>query len=310
MGVAAPPPNPVASRSPGLSRPIREPVMKVTRYDRISAGMISLVLGLIVTVFAIIMWWLSTRPPRIDFLVPMEMVEAGGGSEDGAPDETLNIESPEDPNDNPSPSEEVLDPTEVSEVVDNVVQLADQATQQAEPITAQMSESDGVPGSAQGTGRRGLGSGPGDGGIPNEQRWFIRYADESALNEYARQLDFFGIEMGALLNDGQLVYLSNVSSAAPNKRVTRSGKDEQRLYMTWQGGGRKAADVKLFERSGVDASRAVLFHFYPKKTEQLLLTKEYEYAKRHVKEIRRTYFVVVKQGNGFDFVVTRQTYLR
>ncbi|MEW4488117.1 hypothetical protein AB1L42_08545 [Thalassoglobus sp. JC818] len=294
--------SPVASNVP-------EPVMKLTFFDRLSAGMIAFVLGLILVVIAIVIWWATTRPPKQTFLVPMEMVEISGGAEDGAPDETLKVESPEDPAENPSPNEEVLDEQELTEVVDNVVELADQATQQAQQVNAVSTDASGTPGSADGTGRRGLGSGPGEGGIPNEQRWFIRYSDEASISEYAKQLDFFGIEMGALLPSGQLVLLSGMSST-PKKVTKSSGKGETRLYMTWQAGNRKAADAELFKRAGVDVSDAILFHFYPKKTEQLLLQTEFEYAKRNAKEIRRTYFVVTRKGSGYNFVVTRQTYLR
>jgi len=289
---------------------VREPVMRINFFDQFSSGMIAGVFGLILTVVAIIIWWATVVPPRPDFLVPMEMVEVSGGAEDGAPDETLKIESPEDPTENPSPSEEVMDEQEVSEVVENVVELAQQATTQAQQVQSQSSNTSGTPGSANGTGRRSLGSGPGSGGIPNDQRWFIRYGDDSSLDEYAKQLDHFGLELGALLPSGQLVLISNVSAASPKKVVKTSGKGENRLYMTWQGGNRKDADEKLFKKAGVNASGAVLFHFYPKKTEQLLLTLEYNHAKRKASEIRRTYFVVVKKGSGYDFVVTRQTYLR
>lgn len=285
---------------------MKDPVMKVTGFDRLSSGMIAIVLGLIVGVFAIVVWWATTRPERQEFLVPMEMVEISGGAEDGAPDETLKIESPEDVSENPS--EDVLDETEVTEVVENVVELADRATTQAQQV--QTTEATGSPGSADGTGRKALGSGPGKGGIPNEQRWFIKYADDVSLSEYAKQLDHFGIELGALLPSGQLVYITNVANATPTKRTASSGKGEQRLYMTWQGGSRKQADEKLFQKAGVNVSNAILFHFYPKKTEQQLLRLEYQYGKRKASEIRRTYFVVVKQGSGYAFVVTRQIYLR
>lgn len=298
---------PVKQR-PGKSphKPIREPVLKINRFDRLSAGMISAVLGLATGVVCIVIWWATTRPPREEFLVPMEMVEVSGGSEDGAPDETLKIESPEDPN--PNPSEEVLDEQQLTEVVENVVELSTTASMQAQQVV--VTEASGTPGSADGTGRRGLGSGPGEGGIPNEQRWIIRYSDESSLTEYKKQLDAFGIELGALLPSGQLVILSNVSAATPKKETKTSGKGETRLYMTWQGGSRKAADAKIFQENGIDASKAIMFHFYPKPTEQQLMTLEFQYAKRKASEIRRTYFVVVKQGSGYAFVVTRQVYMR
>lgn len=282
-----------------------DPVMKVNGFDRLSAGLISFVLGLIGVVIAILIWWATTRPPRTDFLVPMEMVEVGG-EEDGAPDETLQLESPEDPTENPSPTEDVLEQTELTEFVEDVVELADSATQQVNAIPVSQP---GTPGSAEGTGRKRLGNGPGN-AIPNEERWFIRYSDKSSVDEYAKQLDFFGIEMGALLPTGQLVLMSDMSSAKPKQSTKSSGKGETRLYMTWQAGNRKAADEALFKKIGVDVSNAILFHFYPKKTEQMLLQLEFDHAKRKASEIRRTYFVVAKKGSGFQFVITRQTYLR
>ena len=216
---------------------------------------------------------------------------------------------PEDPTENPTPNEEVLDETEITEIVENVVELAEQSTKQAQQVIARQDFATGTPGSADGTGRRPLGAGGGAGGVPNEQRWFIRYADQTSLTEYAKQLDFFGIELGALIPSGQMIYLSNLSKGF-QKRTATSGKSESRLYMTWQGGTRKEADEQLFQKAGVNVTGAILFHFYPKQTEQLLLKLEYEYQKRKPTEIRRTYYVVVRQGSGYAFVVTRQIYLR
>jgi hypothetical protein len=301
-----------ASRDRAAGKPIREPVLKVNRYDQISAGMISIVMGLGVGVLSVFLWWLTTRPPVQEFLVPMEMMAspAAGGSEFGAIDETLKIESPEPVAENASNVEEASSDADVVEMLETATELAEQASQQAQQVMLDSAATGGAPGSALGTGRRALGSGPGEGGIPNEQRWFIRYADDSSLAEYGRELDYFGLELGALLPDGQLVYLKNFSTGTPVKRTASSGKGEQRLYMTWQGGARKQADVQLFAAAGVDASKSVLFHFYPPAAEQLLLRKEYAFAGRKAQEIRRTYFVVVKQGTGYDFVVTRQTPLR
>lgn len=292
------------SGSPAASTQLREPVMRVTFFDQLSSGMIAFVLGLIVIVISIIIWWATTRPPKTQFLTPMEMVEVGG-DEDGVPDETLQLESPEDPTENPSPTEEVLEQAELTEFVEDVVELADNATQQVNAIPVSQP---GNPGSAVGTGRRRLGSGSGN-AVPNEERWYIKYSDKASVDEYAKQLDFFGIEMGALLPSGQLVLMTGMSGS-PKKTVKSSGKGESRLYMTWQAGNRKAADETLFKKIGVDVSNAILFHFYPKKTEQMLLQLEFDYKKKKASEIRRTYFVAAKKGSGYQFVVTKQTYMR
>lgn len=299
-----PPSQTKVTKQPSTTSSVREPVLKLTAFDMLGAGMISFVFGLILVVIAIIIWWATTRPPKFDSLVIMEMVNVGG-EEDGVPDETLQLESPEDPNDNPSPTEEVLEEAELTDFVEDIIELADVATQQVNAIPVSQP---GTPGSAVGTGRKHLGNGPGN-AISNEERWFIRYSDKTSVANYAKQLDYFGIEMGALVPSGQLILMTNMSKT-PKKTVKTSGKGEKRLYMTWQAGNRKAADEALFKNINVDVADAILFHFYPRKTEQLLLQTEFNYAKRKASEIRRTYFVVAKKGSGYQFIVTKQTYLR
>ena len=155
-----------------------------------------------------------------------------------------------------------------------------------------------------------MGSGPGEGGIPRHQRWFIRFAQGSSLTEYAKQLDFFGIELGALYPTQQkLVYVKNFSTKAVRRQV-KTGANEKRLYMNWQSGSLKKTDHQLFKRAGVDTRGAMVLHFYPSGTENMLAKLERDFRKRNVKTIRRTIFSVRKQGNGYRFLVTRQTYLR
>ncbi len=285
---------------PGASA-IPQPYLKVTRHDKISATMYVIVITL--TVLAILaLTRVKWEEPPIQ-LVPMEFV-ADGGYEDGNPDETLLVESPFEETPNPSPAEEVIEEDNLQEVLENVVELSETASEQAVQVTSTEELNSGTPGSARGTGRP-LGSGGGRyGGIPAEERWFIRFADGSSVDEYARQLDFFGIELGVLL-PGRLVFISNMSTT-PRVREVATGSGEERLYMTWQGGNRKDADVKLFQRAGIDASQGTIFHFYPPQTEQLLVTLEQQYAGRRTQEIRRTYFIVARGGDGFVFNVTRQ----
>ena len=281
------------------------PVMRVTRYDRVSSGMIAVVLGLILTVIGIIAWWYTTRPAPDQVLVPLEIM-ATGGYEDGSPDETLSIESPLEEVPNAIPEEKELP---IQDALDVVIEFSDRATEQIEQVVD--IQEDGVPGSMTGTGRPlGEGGGPG-GGVPAEQRWFVRFAEDGSLDVYARQLDAFGIELGIVFpSRGELIYLSNLSRTPPSQRTVKTGANEQRLYMTWQGGQRKDADSKLFQRAGIDTTGGIIFHFYPRETEQKLLQLERSYANRSPREIRRTYFVVIPQGNSFTFAVTRQQYLR
>ena len=276
------------------------PVMKVTRYDRVSSFMIALVLGMILVVSVIIAYYLEIRKSDTIELIPIEMIDMGGGDPDGQPDETLHVESPEDINPNASPVDEAIEEEELTETLENVVELADRATKQVERVTAN-TDASGTPGSAVGTGARPLGEGPGSGGgVSPWVRWVIRF-NESSTTEYAKQLNHFGIEL-AVYNpaSNKLTYLSG--------KTTNGFKDE-RIYFQWAGGARERIDRQLFQQKGINTSGGKIYHFYPNKTVQLLATVERDYRNRNAKEIRRTYYSVVKQGSGYTFLVTKQTYL-
>lgn len=291
--------------------PVRPPVLKVTRFDLVSAAVIAGALGLAVLMIWLTALWATNRPAESESFVPVELVEFPGGSEDGAPDETLLVDSPEDVTDDPSMAEIESAEPEVTEMLDNVLELAETANNQAQEQFETDLQNAGKMGSATGTGRRPLGMGLGEKGLPREQRWFVSFANGGTLDEYARQLESFQIQLGALLPSGKLIYLSNLTDARPKTREETDGSREKRMYMTWQGGKLRAADRQLFEKAGIDITGGILFHFYPKPAEQQLARLEYERAQksnRTIDQIRRTYFVVQRSGNGYSFLVTRQIF--
>lgn len=285
---------PSAAAAPSRATPVRVPVMRVTRYDRVTSFMIALVLGLVVGVVWLMVVWFTNKLPAPAPPAELEIVEIAGGEEDGAPDETLQVESPEDPVEDPA----------VEEMLENVVELSNQLAE-LKPPSPEVTGS--KVGSAQGTGRAPLGSGGGPGRLGREQRWFVRFSDSGTLEIYAQQLDFFGIELGALM-PGRIVYLSNLSADRPTSRTVTSGGNETRMYMTWRGGNRRDGDIRLFQKAGIDVGGAVIFHFYPKPTEDTLARLERDYANRPANQIRRTYFSVQGTPGRFQFVVTRQSY--
>ena len=290
---------------------IAAPVLRDTLYDRVSSWSIAIFVSLGLICFCVVAMWFGSQLPKKPDAVPVEMVELPGGFEDGSPDETLRVDSPEPEVHDASPADVQSDQTEIAEALEAVVELSENATQQVQQQFDTAVQNTGKVGSAKGTGRKGLGVGSGTGGLPREQRWFVRFGDRTGLDEYARQLEFFGIELGALLPDGRLAYLSKLTQSPPQVRYSKSGAGEQRLYMTWQGGDRRGADVELFKRGSVDVrGDTVIFHFYTKATESKLVQLEREYRGRPVSQIRRTYFAVESAGTGYQFSVIRQTYLQ
>lgn len=288
------------------------PHIKLTKYDVAVSTLITTATCAGLALMVMFFMWLSNLLPA-PVSKKVVMLPAGdGGYEDGDPDATPNVESPEDATVDPSLANEETDVTELEEVTEQVLEVAENAAALVAPNEFTDSRNTGMPGSAEGTGGRPLGSGgPGRGGAKREQRWFVEFADSGNLASYAEQLDFFGIELGALFAaDSRLVYLSNMQQAQPTMREIRAaeGEAERRLFMNWAEGSeeRRAADVELFRKATIDASQAAIMHFYPAATEENLATIEQEFDGRTASEIRRTYFRVRRTGSGFEFYVQNQ----
>lgn len=287
----------------------RGPHIKLTRYDIVVSILQTSALCAGLTFMVMLFIWLSNLLPT-PISRKIEMMAGDGGWEDGTPDASPNVESPEDAVPDPSVSNEETDVTQLEEVVEQVVEIAENAAVIEAPNEFTQQNNSGVPGSAEGTGGRPLGSGgPGRGGAKRENGWFVEFADKGDLDSYAQQLDFFGIELGLLIKEeSRLVYLSGVSKTPPTVREVRNGEGEKRLFMNWQDGSqeRMKADIELFQRAGIDASKGAILHFYPPATEQILAQLETSYANQPASAIRRTTFQVQRAGNGFEFVVSRQ----
>lgn len=290
------------------SRRAPAPHIKVTRYDMaVSTLLTSVTCAGLAFVVMLCIWLSNLITPPIDRKVTMEAGD--GGYEDGDPDASPDVESPEDEVADPSVTNEEVDVTQLEEVVEQVVDVADNAAAVVVPNEFTENQNSGIPGSADGKGGRPLGSGgPGRGGAKREQRWLVEFAEQGNLETYAEQLDFFKIELGALFPDGRLVYLNNLSQAVPTSREIAATDNEKRLYMSWQEGSeeRRKADIELFLKAKMDVTQAQIMHFYPAETEELLASLELAYGNRTAMEIRRTYFQVKRAGGGFEFVVARQ----
>jgi hypothetical protein len=285
------------------------PVLRVTRYDVVSSGMMAVLIALGASFILLTATWYATRVPPRPAAIPVEIVEISGGAEDGAVGETLRVDAPAPEAADASNAQFPSEANEIQETFDSVLELANEAVSQTERQFEMGTRNSGKVASAKGTGRRGLGVGPGSGGIPREQRWFVRYADQQTIEEYGRQLDYFEVELGTI-KDGKLLYLSKLSAPRPTVRSVDSGASEQRLYLTWQGGARKSADLQLFQRAGIDVGSGVIFQFYAKATENQLARLELDYKNRKAEEIRRTYFVVNRTSAGYEFAVSNQTYVK
>jgi len=160
-----------------------------------------------------------------------------------------------------------------------------------------------------GTGGPGLGFGPGDGGVDRPDRWTIVFPPDQTIDDYARQLDALRVEMAVVMGQNELMYVSHFSSPEPTTRYG-NGRSDSRLYFAWQGRGRKASDLALLTKAGIDVGEKVVLQFYPAEAEERLAQLEVHYRGRQPSEIRVTRFTVVPKGNGYDFQVLTQETLR
>ena len=89
-----------------------------------------------------------------------------------------------------------------------------------------------------------------------------------------------------------------------------SGQSEGRLFFLWQGRGRKASDIALLRKAGIDVGDKMVLQFYSPGVEEKLAQLEVRYKGRQPGEIRVTRFSVVSEGDGYGFQVLAQETLR
>ena len=149
---------------------------------------------------------------------------------------------------------------------------------------------------------------PPDRALSGYQRWEMQFPLGATLETYARELDFFGIELGVLGGSELITYVNELSKPTPE---THKGLaiEEQRLYMTWQRGPLREADQQLVSRARLDLEGKVVAQFWPFTLERDLAEREAAYArlnKTDPAKLRRTVFSIRPLEQGFEFYVVEQ----
>ena len=297
-------------------------VLGESKLDRVTSLLMAVILGAMLVVGWLALIFVTNQEFAARVTSPLQIVEVfggGGGSPDGTPGSTEKVDiAGADAASQASNNEETPGEFEQPSVQTTPGAMLDAALEAGKSV-AEVDVGPAMPnGGAVATGRRasklgsggpGLGFGPGDGGVSRENRWSILYPEGQRPEEYARQLDFLKVELAVVGGKDQLVYASNFSSPTPTRRNGGSG-GESRLYFIWEGRARKASDLTLLRKAGVEAGEGTVFQFYPAGIEQRLAELEQRYRGRTPAEIRVTRFAVVPKGDGYDFKVAAQETLR
>jgi hypothetical protein len=170
------------------------------------------------------------------------------------------------------------------------------------------------PGTGQGDSRPPGPLGEGDDIVPRYERWELKFLARSQ-QQYASQLDFYKIELGAIGGGVSTVdYVANFTGAA--KKRSGAGDAEKRLYFMWrQEGPLLQYDRQLLQKGGVQTGRRMVLKFIPDPLQEDLAQREMLYAREKkgknvkVKEIAKTVFESRAKGSGgYEWVVIDQRY--
>lgn len=148
--------------------------------------------------------------------------------------------------------------------------------------------------------------------VPRHERWVINFKAKT-IGDYAKQLDFHAIELGAIGGSIQGVdCVSQVSGTAKYRRIIET-KKEKRLYFMWQ---RETAlskwDKQLLSLADIPLADRHVLKFLPPELENMLASAELRYATAHgypsVTQIAKTVFESQLGPEGYAFVIVDQRY--
>lgn len=276
------------------------PQIKITAYDQVSGLLVALlaIVGAIVFVLAIA--YLSQNF-KFDYTTAVEVIqEDGGGNEfaEGVSDEL------EDPGVEEMP--DVMEP-QMAATLDNVTSVITNSTTTLDAI-----EGDSTlmgKGTGLGDARASGPGGPGTGGVvPRWERWQVKFSTTSA-DAYAKQLDFFGIELAAIGGGSKDVEYASGLSKRPVQRRIGPSKDEKRLFMTWTKGALKQFDVQILQSAGISMQGRECIQLYPPATEaEMAKLESAKLGGKALKSVKRTVFAVRSAGSGYEMYVADQQF--
>ncbi len=268
----------------------------VSRYDQVSSLLWAciLVIGLIVGIMAVLYLSMIVRPRAK--VVEVMTLDDDWGNEDKPEGIADDFEEPgvEELADVPEP--------QLADAIEAVTDAPSTVAAALEAVDGNMKQM----GTGKGLGdkdERGKGRGNNRNIIPDGERWVIRYtADEFT---YSQQLDYFGIELGALAKGLNAVsYANNLSAPTPTKRTGSRGK-EPRVYFSYREGTKmRAWDDRLLKKAGIDIARKIRLQFIPGKVRSNLLALERVARNgKSLESVKKTYFGVRAKGAGFEYYV-------
>ncbi len=216
--------------------------MKTTFYERTTSMLIALLLlgGAVVAIMLGL--WLSAQVLARPVAVPVTLVPRGDGAGDEAAEEDPNVLEP-----GPEFVQEESTMLEPLETVVDIVSKNAAIFSETAPMDDSL-----LAGGKSGDGRtrgKGLGlAGP-------VRRWEFNFDRAVGVAEYAKMLDFFGIELGVLQPGGKVIYVAQLGETYRSRGADHGRKAV--LHDLAQGGPRRSR-ARIASKGGGGPSRT--FH--------------------------------------------------
>ena len=275
--------------------------LRTSRFDVVTSLFVALIafIGIFVAILFVI--WITSRwtwePVAIEPII--EPPAAGRGE---------NAEGTERDFEPPSAEEiqELLEPT----LEESIVAITDAVTEVATDVVTDTVSDSPANGDSRPPGPEGEGADI----VPRGERWQLEWSAKD-VDSFARKLDSFGIELGAIGGGVDGLEIVGKLSGGSQKRNNPKPSSEPRLYFQFL----RPTPLKdymqtLMARGGarVGLANQRLLMFLPEPMENQLARLELDYAKKNghelVQEIGKTIFELVEDDGKYSFVVTSQRY--
>ncbi len=280
--------------------------LRTQRVDVVASLLMSglIVIGLLVALLFVIWLTHTLRFSAGEIVIEEERI-AGRG--DHAAGFERDIEPP-----GAEEIEELTEPT-LEQTLEAVTEAATNVAASLDSVDAATAAS--THGTQRGDSRPPGPLGEGDDIVPRFERWELKFLAKG-LMPYARQLDFYKIELACIGGGVNTVDYAWQLSSSPQTRSGSSADENKlaRLYFMWrQDGPLKRFDEQLLNQAGVTTRGRQSLKFIPKPLEDQLAITEKEYflsqGKTTVKQIAKTIFESrAAASGGYEFVVIEQRY--
>jgi hypothetical protein len=271
--------------------------LAVNSFDRVSSLLVALLFMIGAAVLGLVIVYFARTFSTKQVAIPVQPVVASRPS-----DAALGLKRDLEP-----PGIEEAPELSEPQLPETLSAIANAVANRAALISNENFDSAAEAGRGKGLGDERMPGVGGEGDYLREPQREIQF-DPQSIEEYARWLDFFRIELGVLGRDNKVHYAYNFTRGRPQ---TREGAplEEQRLYLNSSGTPLALLDQRLARDAGIARLGRIILQFFPPESAGILFALEQQAAgNRSLEEVRKTIFRVVRKGNDFEFSVEKQEY--